>query len=114
MELADYSDNAYLKAETAVSMVLFGGRLILAHNRILYPNRKWFMQTFENAPDKPEGIIELANQLLDRPCIETAKAFCDKILNYREWPKPPEGKFLRFIRDHEWQWRKGHAHITDW
>src|SRR5437879_12830929 len=35
LELGEYSGNAWLLAETAVELVLFGGRLILAHNRIL-------------------------------------------------------------------------------
>jgi hypothetical protein len=36
MELAEYSQNAYLLSETAVARVLFGGRLIPTHNTMLY------------------------------------------------------------------------------
>lgn len=42
LELGEYSDNPWLLAQTSTELVLFGGRLILAHNRMLFPNRKQF------------------------------------------------------------------------
>ena len=107
MELAEYSQNAYLLAETAVSLVLFGGRLILAYNRILYPNRKWFMREFEKAPDKPDRIIELAIQLLRKPSIKNAKEFSNSIINHTDWPQPEEGTWQRIHEDSVWNWRNG-------
>lgn len=44
-------DDQYLRMFSVNKMVLFAGRLILAHNRILYPYHKWFMKTLESAPD---------------------------------------------------------------
>jgi predicted nucleotidyltransferase len=107
MELAEYSQNAYLLSETAVAMVLFGGRLILAHNRMLYPGRKWFMREFERAPDKPEGIIALATELLRHPGIAPAKAFYDRVTQYTDWPLPEEGTWQRIHEDSVWNWRYG-------
>ena len=104
MELAEYSQNPYLLSETAVALVLFGGRLILAHNRILYPGRKWFMREFERAPDKPEGIIDLATQLLRHPGIANAKAFWDSITHHTDWPQPEEGTWQRIHEDNVWNW----------
>ncbi len=105
MELAEYSQNAYLLYETAVALVLFGGRLILAHNRMLYPGRKWFMREFEAAPDKPEGIVALATELLHHPGIAPAKAFYDSITQYTDWPVPEEGTWQRIHEDSVWNWR---------
>ena len=105
MELAEYSQNPYLLSEAAVALVLFGGRLILAHNRVLYPGRKWFMREFENAPDKPEGIIDLATQLLRQPGIANAKAFWDRIARHMDWPQPEEGIWQRIHEDNVWNWR---------
>lgn len=107
MELAEYSQNAYLLSETAVAVVLFGGRLILAHNRMLYPGRKWFMREFERAPDKPEGIIALAKELLRYPGIAPAKAFYDSIAQHTDWPLPEEGTWQRIHEDSVWNWRYG-------
>jgi hypothetical protein len=96
-----------------VALVLFGGRLILAHNRILYPGRKWFMREFEKASDKPEGIIDLATQLLRHPGISHAKAFCDSIVSYRDWPLPEEGTWQRIHEDNVWNWRNGRSSLAE-
>lgn len=113
MELAEYSQNAYLLSETAVALVLFGGRLILAHNRMLYPNRKWFMREFEKAPDKPDGIIDLATRLLRQPSITNAKAFYDSIARYTDWPQPDEGTWQRIHEDSVWNWRNGKLSLAE-
>lgn len=114
MELAEYSQNAYLLSETAVALVLFGGRLILAHNRMLYPNRKWFMREFERAPQKPKGIIDLATQLLRQPGIANARAFCESIIHYTEWPQPEGGSWQRIHEDSVWNWRSGRLSLAEW
>jgi len=53
LKLGGYSRNAWLLAQTAVELVLFGGRLILAYNRILFPNRKQFIRVLATAPSSP-------------------------------------------------------------
>jgi predicted nucleotidyltransferase len=113
LELGEYSRNPYLLAQTAVELVLFGGRLILAHNRMLYPNRKWFLREFERAPSKPDGIIELARQLLMHPSIAIATTFCERILQFQPWPQPAEGMLARFQNDRELHWRDQGVPLAD-
>lgn len=113
LRLGEYSDNPYLLAETAVEIVLFGGRLILAHNRMLYPNRKWFMRELARAPERPPGLVGLAERLLRTPSIAHAQAFCDTVLNFAPWPRPPEGTMARFQRDRELHWRSGTAPLAE-
>ena len=113
MELAEYSQNAYLLSETAVALVLFGGRLILAHNRMLYPSRKWFMREFERAPDKPDSVIDLATRLLREPGIQNAKTFYDSVNNHTDWPKPEEGTWQRIHEDSVWNWRKNMISLAE-
>lgn len=114
IELGEYSKNHYLLAQCSERIVLFGGRLILAHNRIIYPGRKWFMDKLEQAPDKPEGFMELANELLEKPSIKAAYALFESINNFTDWPQPKEGHWGRFRRDCELHWRSGRAPIDDW
>jgi hypothetical protein len=113
LQLGEYSRNPYLLAQTAVELVLFGGRLILAHNRMLYPNRKWFMRELDRAPDKPAGMVELARQLLVQPSIALAETFCEPILGFQPWPQPPEGALARFQNDREFNWRHGSVALAD-
>ena len=111
--LGEYSQNPYLLAQTAVELVLFGGRLILAHNRMLYPNRKWFLREFERAPEKPPDIMAIAKDLLQQPSIAVATTFCERILQFQLWPQPPEGTLARFQNDRELQWQWGGVPLAD-
>ena len=107
MELADYSQNPYLLVDTSHELALFGGRLLLAHNRLLYPGRKQFLRQLERAPEKPNGFMDRLNRLLREPGIPTASAFCGAIERFRDWPRPAEGKWARYQRDRDFAWLHG-------
>jgi predicted nucleotidyltransferase len=104
LELGDYSENPYILTDTSHELALFGGRLILAHNRLLYPGRKQFWRQLERAPEKPERFLWLLQRLLRQPCIPTAHAFCEAVLGFQDWPKPPEGQGARYLRDRDEAW----------
>jgi len=72
-------------------MVFYAGRLIVAHNRILYPWRKRLMHEVARAPDKPRAFMELAERLLARPDAETAAAFWDCTASFHDWGVPLQG-----------------------
>jgi len=111
---AEKRGDRYTPARAAADLVLFGGRLILAHNRMLYPYHKWFTYELGRAPEKPEGLIELAEKLLERPSKATAKAFGESVVNFTEWEKPEEGWVSWFMENEEWNWRKGKPPLQDW
>ena len=104
MELGDYSENPNILTDTSHELTLFGGRLLLAHNRLLYPGRKQFWRQLERAPEKPERFFWLLQRLLRQPCIPTATAFCEAVLGFRDWPTPPEGQGARYLRDRDEAW----------
>ena len=113
---AEKRNDTYLIRRSAADLVLFGGRLILAHNQMLYPYHKWFMHQLENAPDKPGNFLELADCLLKQPSKENADLFTECLLGFQDWPKPPHGNdgvCARFFEDSEWNWRNGPAPIYD-
>ena len=56
-------------------MILFGGRLILAHNEILYPFHKWFMRVLGSAPNKPEWLMECIDDLASAPTLGRWRPF---------------------------------------
>ena len=94
-EFAYYSQTKYLIYETATKMILSIGRLILADNRILYPNRKWFYRELEKVSDKPEGIFEAMTAFLDHPTIDTGNEIVQMVERYKPYPVPLEGMTAR-------------------
>ncbi len=111
---AEKRDNRYLMMHVVSELVLFGGRMILAHNRLLYPYHKWFLRRLQDAPHKPEDLMSVIDQLLSDPNKANADRLCDTILNFTTWPTPTEGWPARFMEDTEWAWRRGSAAVGDW
>ena len=112
---AEKRGDAYLMTHAVAQLVLFGGRMILAHNRILYPYHKWFMTILRQAPDKPKNLMMLIDDLLAQPSKVRGDAFCESVLNFTEWPIPEEGWPVRFMHDSEWTWRNGKLPpVADW
>lgn len=114
IEEAARHDNAYLNMRMASEMVLFGGRLILAYNRILYPYHKWLLRALAEAPEKPADMMALIDALLADPCPANSAAFVTCLQEFREWEKPPQGWPVQFMKDVEWQWRGGCVTLADW
>lgn len=106
--------NKYLITHAARDTALFGGRLILAYNRMLYPYHKWFLQQLSLAPEKPHNMLPLMQSLLDNPGTETAQAFFDAVAGFRDWGVAMQEAFYNFTRDSEWNWRSQRPPIYDW
>jgi hypothetical protein len=110
---AVHSGDRYLLAHSAAEMVLYGGRLILAHNEVLYPYHKHLMVELRRAIDKPDGIVELIDALMEQPGAETARAFYDAIKAFRNWNEAFEMWQTRYMKDTELAWLDGRAYVGD-
>jgi hypothetical protein len=95
-------------------MAHYGGRLLLAHNKILYPGFKWFTTVLAEAPEKPGNFLELFAAVQRQPCQSHAQAFRDCLVNYCDWGVTFPQAISRFINDVEWHWRKGHPYVYNW
>jgi hypothetical protein len=112
---AEKRRDPYLMMHVIADLVLFGGRMILAHNRILYPYHKWFMTELARAPEKPADLMDLIDRLLAEPSKAHADAFCECVLGFTDWDKPSENWPVRFMQDSEWNWRYGRRPpLADW
>ncbi len=105
-------NNKYLLNRCISDLILFGGRLILAHNEILYPFHRWFIRTLEDAPEKPNNFIENLNILLESPSSENVQKFYDSIKTFTEWKSKQFWPFI-FMRDTELAWIEGKTYIGD-
>jgi hypothetical protein len=98
-EFAYYSQTKYLVYETATKLILSIGRLILADNRILYPNRKWFFRELQKALDKPAEICAAMEAFLDAPTIDAGHQLIEMVEGHKTYPLPPEGMKARIANE---------------
>ena len=105
--------NDYLLGTSIGKFILFSGRLILAHNELLYPYHKWFLRVLETARDKPEGLLESIHELNAAPVIENVESLYEKVKSFRSWI---EGEFnwpTQFMFDSELNWMDGRTPVDD-
>jgi hypothetical protein len=103
----------YLLGVALAKLVLFGGRLILAHNELLYPYHKWFLKVLERAPDKPRDLMERIGRLHDQPSTDTIMKFYETVVSFRDWEMPDIGWPNQFMLDSELGWLTGALAVDD-
>ena len=111
---AERHGNRYTLTRAASQLALFAGRLILAHNRRLFPYHKWFYRTLESVPEKPAGLMACFDALLDEPNGDHATELFGSIRNFRDWGVSDIEAYTWFMTDVEWSWMSGQTPIEDW
>ena len=115
---ATRAGDPYLLARTTADIVLFGLRLLLAHNRILFPCHKRLLETAERCPLRPDGVIDLARALLFAPTDGNKEAFVSAILGFSDWgdilARDYDATISRFIDDNELWWYETRPVLAEW
>ena len=90
---------------TAVAkLTLFGGRIVLAHNQLLYPYHKWFLRVLESAPEKPPSLLSEITGLAANPTREAIEQFGRTIREFRPWQISHATWPAQFMQDSEVNW----------
>lgn len=110
---ADKKHNDYLMNVAISKLLLFGGRLILAHNELLYPYHKWFLAVLERAEHKPEQLIATMQRVSHAPSYAGATEFYTLITAFRSWELEPKTWPNYFMQDSELNWLHGPTPIDD-
>jgi hypothetical protein len=103
--------NQYLLNTTVSKLILFGGRMILAHNEMLYPFHKWFIRVLEQAKDKPSTMMQQIDVLLTHPTREAIEQFYETVKNFQPWGAVDWP--TQFQIDSELNWLDGHTPVDD-
>ncbi|KAL2117690.1 hypothetical protein VTJ04DRAFT_7350 [Mycothermus thermophilus] len=106
-------DNGYLLGLAVRKLILFGGRLVLAHNEVLYPFHKWFLKVLAGVKEKPDGLMDAISRLLEDPSEANVNGFYDMIKGFQEWEETPNGWGAQFMLDNELTWMSGHTPVDD-
>jgi predicted nucleotidyltransferase len=111
---ADRHGNRYTLNRAASQLALFAGRLILAHNRRLFPYHKWLPRTLEAVPDKPDDLMARFNDLLNEPSADHATALFETVRDFQDWGVSDLDAYTWFMTDVEWSWMSGTVPVEDW
>jgi len=78
-------NDRYLLYTSVVKLILFGGRLLLAHNKTFFPYHKWFMRTLEGIKEKPSGLMPAIENLLAEKSADNILNFYSLVKNFKDW-----------------------------
>lgn len=106
-------DNRYLLNMATSKLALFGTRLLLAHNELLYPYHKWMLRVLAQAPEQPADMVTLTHDLMAHPSETSVSAYFQAVRGFREWPTSTKFWSMQFIQDSEWNWMDGSTPIDD-
>jgi predicted nucleotidyltransferase len=105
--------NQYLLGTSVSKFILFSGRLVLAHNELLYPYHKWFLKVLDGAKDKPAGLLESIHQLSASPTTENIEALYETVKGFRSWIDGDLNWPTQFMLDSELNWIDGKTPVDD-
>jgi hypothetical protein len=106
-------NNPYTILRAASQLALFASRLILAHNRTLFPYHKWLIRALEEVPDKPAEFMVSLAALHASPSAESAGKLFDEVRGFRDWGVQDIEAYTWFMREVEWSWRAGATPLED-
>lgn len=105
--------NPYLLTRTADNLVLFGGRIVLAYNRILFPSHKGLMQAVSSAPQKPADFMERAYALLQAPNRKKCRDFAKMMLKFADPGITYKEADARYLEQNEWSWSRRECSLEE-
>ena len=91
----------------APNVVLFAGRLILAHNAALYPGYKWLLRVLRDAPEQPPGLHAAIEAVIEGPGMDTVDALVALVAGFRDWGVADQHWGTKFMLDTELAWLHG-------
>ena len=105
--------NSYLLGVAVSKLVLFGSRLVLAHNELLYPYHKWLLKVLEAAPDKPDGLLQHIADVCTDPSEAHVNQFYEAVKTFRIWEASDTPWSNQFMLDSELNWLEGNTPVDD-
>lgn len=106
--------NLFLSRNCAIELVFFASRLVLAHNRILYPCRKSLFKALEKCPLMPPNFIELSLELLENSSAGLLISYFKTVTEYFKEYAYPDTERIGLILENEWTWYTGKLTISEW
>jgi hypothetical protein len=103
----------YLLGTGVAKTVLFGARMLLAHNERLYPYHKWLLRVLEQVPERPPDLLERIAAVHEEPSQASLLALWATVKNFRAWEGGERPWPVQFMVDSELHWERGAAPVDD-
>jgi hypothetical protein len=100
-------DDPFLLHHAVTHMTLYAGRLLLAHNRALFPCPKQLLDALVRCADLPDGFLAKTQQLLAAPDLESIKDYLTLVVGFTDWGVRHDEVLTRFMDLDEWSWLDG-------
>ncbi len=110
---ADRHGNRYTELRAASQLALFAGRLLLAHNRELFPYHKWLPVVLEAVPEKPDGFMQAFDRLVTEPTAANAALLFNLLRSFRDWGVSDLEAYTWFMTDVENAWMSDATSLED-
>jgi hypothetical protein len=106
--------NNYLLGTAVSKFILFSGRLILAHNEMLYPYHKWFFRVLQGAQHQPADLLPAMQALSEFPTAPNIETLYAKVRRFETWIADPSFSWpTQFMLDSELNWLDGKTPVDD-
>jgi predicted nucleotidyltransferase len=108
-------NDGFLMGHAKAQMILFVGRTILAHNRVLFPCTKRLLERVETCPQKPTDFSQRVDDLLNDPeGVKAGEALMASLDALHPWGMGWETALGLFTEDSEFNWRDARPPLSDW
>ncbi len=109
-------DDPYLKTRSASDAVLYGLRMILQENEVLFPCHKALMDTVAALPVDTSALLDASRRFLTELTNDAKDAYVRELLAVLRYqpPKDYSQVLTRFIDDNELWWYKDRPVIAEW
>ncbi|MGI5959724.1 MAG: nucleotidyltransferase domain-containing protein [Massiliimalia sp.] len=109
-------EDVFLRTKAVTEIVLYGLRMLLEENQVLFPCPKSLYKAVRSLEHKPEGILEKADALLIRKDDESKADFVNTLMDFLDY-EPPADQYLalsRYVEDNELWWKNPRPLVAEW
>jgi hypothetical protein len=106
--------NDYFARRCVIELVFFAARLVLAHNRVLFPCDKSLFAALDRCEDLPPDFSSSSRRLLESSSLATVIDYYEMVSGYFGQYDFPDQERISFILENEWNWFSRLPSPRDW
>jgi len=106
--------NDFLFIHCIMELIFFAGRLVLAHNHVLFPCRKSLFIALKKCEKMPDNFIEISHQLIKKMNLKMMIDYYERVIDYFKEYDYPDKERIGLILEDEWAWFTKKMLISDW